>query len=517
MTPTSPAKLFWLSLLMLFWAFYGLMGRDTWKAEEALTLIPIMDWLDGLTSLWSTPAPLYTLVAGSIVRFGFVADLQDGARLASGFFTVISLLFTGLSARALFGPGFGLVAAIALVGGFGLMLRAHALLPDAALLAAWSILLYGVCVAKKQSLNAILAIGIALPMLTLGLRGLPDAATALMIILLPLLSPVWRDKRYLQSALRGLLLAMGAISFSLIYLWLTHNLDGWLQWHGIEQLLQIRPASTAYSELPWFTWPLWPLAVVAVWNEHRRFARAHELHLPLLAIALLLAVALVPSWSRDSALMPVLLPLALIAAYGIENLRRGAAQGFYWFGVIFFAFIAAAFWFYFSAIEWGFPSKLALRMAKMTPNYQSGAIKSGALMVAVSATLLWFIVIPLFPRAKIRPILVWATGMILVWVLLIALFKPWIEAGWAYRPLIADMSRQLPAGACLKTQVDPAMKALLRLHRKAPEKANCQWTLKLKQSNAAKPEVAPNVVVLWTGYRPRYKSQVYQLERRESN
>lgn len=516
MNPTPPAKLFWLILLLTFWAFYGLMGRDAWKAEEALALAPILDWTDGIASVWATPAPIYTLIAGAAIKLNLSGgDIQDGARLASGLFTCIALLFTGFSARMLFGPGFGTAATIVLVGGFGLMLRAHALLPETALLAAWSILLYGVIAARNHRFGGVLGIGIGLSLLTLGLRGLPDLLSGLLIVLLPLLSPAWRSRQYRQSIAYGLILAAGLIGIAVLYLWSSHNLSGWLQWHGINRLAPLRTPASAFSELPWFSWPLWPLALGAIWHAHRRLARTAELHLPLIAVAVLTASALVPAWSRDGALLPLLLPLALLAAYGVDNLRRGAAQAFYWFGVLLFAFLALAFWLYFSAIEWGYPTKLALHLARLTPTYQPGSVATSSYILAAGATLLWIIATPLFPRAKNRPILIWATGMILVWVLITALFRPWIEAGWAYRPLIADMSRHLPAGACLKTQVDPAMKTMLRLHRKAPEQASCPWTLKLVSQKSGKAKTPSTKTVIWEGYRPRYKAQVYRLERHE--
>lgn len=518
MSPTSPAKLFWLVLLLAFWAFYGLTGRDAWKAEEALALAPILDWLDGLTSVWSTPAPLYTLVAGVMVKLNIAGgNIQDGARLASGLFTCIALLSTGLSARALYGPGFGTAAAIALVGGFGLMLRAHALLPETALLAAWSMLLYGVIAARNRGISSVLAIGLALTLLTLGLRGLPDLIAGLLIVLLPLFSPAGRDRQYRQSVLRGLLLAFGLISISIVYLWASGHLSGWLQGHGLNRFFPLRTPASAFSELPWFAWPLWPLALGAIWHAHRRLARAQELHIPLITLVVLLAAALVPAWSRDGALMPVFLPLSLLAAYGLENLRRGAAQALYWFGVLLFAFFALAFWIYFAAIEWGYPTKLALHLARLTPGYQPGSVLTASIVLAASATLLWLIATPLFPRAKNRPILVWATGMILLWILIAALFRPWIEAGWAYRPLIADMSRHLPAGACLNAQVDPAMKTMLRLHRQAPVQATCPWTLKLVVRETGKSKAPLESNVIWEGFRPRYKAQVYRLERHDSD
>lgn len=514
MNPTSPANLFWLVVLLAFWAFFGLTGRDAWRAEEAWALSPILDWLQGTASIWSTPAPLYTLVAGLAIKLNLSGDLQDSARLVSGLFIVIAFLFTGLSARALFGPGFGPAAAIALVGGFGLMLRAHAMLPETALLAAWSVLLYGVIAARRPNISGSLAIGLALPMLLLGLRGLPDLAAALAIILLSLLSPLWRDRQYRKSILHGLLLAGGVIGLALIYLWASDNLGAWLQWHGLGRFMPTRPPTKAYAELPWLAWPLWPLAVAAIWHAHRRLARATELHVPLLAVAVLLIAAQAPAWSRDGALLPVLLPLALLAAYGVDTLRRGAAQAFYWFGVLFFAFLVLAFWVYFAALEWGYPTKLALRLARLTPSYQPGSVETFALVLAACATLAWIIATPLFPRAKSRPILVWATGMILVWILIATLFRPWIEAGWAYRPLILEMSRHLPADACLNAEVDPAMRTMLRMHLKAPVQADCAWKLTLvtRTEVGGEPQTDAQKHVLWEGFRPRQKSQIYRLE-----
>jgi hypothetical protein len=517
MNPTPPSKLFWLFLLLAFWSFYGLIGRDAWKAEEAVALTPILDWLDGLASIWSTPAPLYTLAAGFAVKMGLAGgDIQDAARLTSGLFTCIALLFTGLSARALYGPGFGSTAAIALVGGFGLMLRAHALLPETALLAAWSVLLYGVIAARNHPVSGMLAIGMALPLLTLGLRGLPDLIAGLLIVLLPLFSPTWSDRHCRKTVLRGLLLGVGVMLIGLVYLLASGDWNGWLQWHGPAQFAALRTPSSAFAELPWFVWPLWPLAFAAIWHEHRRLTRAVELHIPLLAVVVLLAAALVPAWSRDGALMPVFMPLALLAAYGVDNLRRGAAQAFYWFGVLLFTLLAFVFWVYFAAIEWGYPSGLAHHLARLTPSYRPGSVQAASYVLAGAATLLWLIATPLFPRAKNRPILVWATGMILIWILVAALFRPWIEAGWAYRPLIADLSRHLPAGACLNVaQVDPAMQTMLRLHRRAAVQASCPWTLKLAAKETGKSRSTPEHRVLWQGARPRYKSQVYRLEWRE--
>jgi len=152
---------------------------------------------------------------------------------------------------------------------------------------------------------------------------------------------------------------------------------------------------------------------------------------------------------------------------------------------------------------------IAKHLKQMTPLYQGGDIDPGTLLAAAAITLSWLLVIPLFPRAKARPVLVWATGMALTWFLLILLFRPWAEAGWGYRPVIDDLARQLPANACLKADVDPAMTAMLRLHLGKRYRADgeCAYWL----TSQAQPAGDETMRAIWDGYRPRDRRRHYRL------
>ena len=210
----------------------------------------------------------------------------------------------------------------------------------------------------------------------------------------------------------------------------------------------------------------------------------------------------------------MLVPLALLAAHGVDSMKRGAAQAFYWFGVVCFLFFAVAFWLSFAALEWGWPESTAARMVKLVPGHVAGQTESGMVLLAALATLVWLVAIPLFPRAKARPILVWATGMTLVWVLLIGLLRPWAEAGWAYRPLIGEMTRHLPADACLRADVDRDMATMLRLRLtdRYRTSGDCQyWLLQTDRKTTLATDWPAELV--WSGYRARAKDQVYQLYR----
>ena len=507
MNSTASAKLLWLLLLVVFWAFYGLTGRDAWKPDEALALAPILDAVPDLARTWAAPAPLYAWAAALLARLGAPwLNLQDGARLASGGFTLASMGFTALAARRLFGPGFGAILVLALLGCFGLMLRMHAMAPETAQLAAWSALLAGVAYGRDASRVGGVLIGLSLAALFLGLRGVPDLVAGMALLLLPLVSPQWRLPDYFRALRLGLGLAAAIAAVSLLMLHGDGHLDAWLCWHGPQRLTSGMGSFRAYSELPWFAWPLWPLALVALWHEHRRLGRAQELHFPLLALLAAMLATLGPSWTRDGALLPLLPPLALLAVHGVDRMKRGAAQAFYWFGVLTFLFFIFAFWTYFSALEWGMPARLAAHMVALTPSHRPGLVPVRSQFLAFTASALWLLAIPLFPRAKIRPVLVWASGMVLVWTLLIALFRPWLEAGWGYKPLIADMSRHLPAGACLKIDTDPAMRVMLRYHLHSKSVAKCPWVLV-----DADHKLATDGKPRWEGVRPRLNKSRYRL------
>lgn len=508
---TPPGKLFWLVLLVLFWAGFGLTGRDAWKAEEALAFAQVWHWLQfGRLPLES---PLYVLTSGVLARvFETGLDWQDGARLASGLFTLLTVLLTALAARRLFGPGYGAAATLLLVWAFGFMLRAHALLPETALMAAYALLLLGLVETRRGSTLGSWLLGLGLAGAVLA-RGLGDGLLGLAMALAVLVLPGHVERAYRRALPRGLLLAAGLLAAWMFILAGAGQLQAWwsLQSTGLAPLPR-----TGYllSMLVWYAWPAWPLAAWAIWHEHRKLGRGHPLHLPLLATALLFLAAHLPSLSRDGAALPLLLPLTLLAAHGVATLKRGAAQAFYWFGVTCFLFFLIAFWVYFAALELGWPPGLARHMARLVPDYAASAGRA-EIGLAGAASVLWLLAVPFFPRAQLRPALVWATGMALTWTLVIALFRPWIEAGWGYRPLVRGLAGHLPAGECVSLEVDPAAQVIFSYHlgdRVGGAGRDCPWLFVQGKAGNGYRDGYRSV---WQAVRPRQKDQAFQLLRRE--
>src|SRR5688572_1788173 len=159
-----------LAALCLAWILPGLVAHDPWKPDEAHTFGVVYELLRG--GSWIVPTlagepflkepPLYYLTAAlSGVVFSPLAPLHDAARLASGLYIALALLFCGLAGRELNGPGAGALATALLLGCFGLVLRGHQLIPHAAGIAGFAIAYYGCARALRGPLGGI-CIGIGL-------------------------------------------------------------------------------------------------------------------------------------------------------------------------------------------------------------------------------------------------------------------------------------------------------------------------------------------------------------------
>jgi hypothetical protein len=488
MLPTPLRHTLWISLVVLFWVGYGLTGHDLWKTDE----------LDALRSLEGAPH-LYALVASLLAKTAVATgfDFIDGARLASGLFTLAALGFLALAAQRLLGAGFGVAAVLAAMGTFGLMLRAHTLTPELALYAGYALLLHGVSLHSRSSHRAALVMGVA-SVWVFAARGMVDLVAAWIIVFAPLAFQSWRINSYRRAlTLYPLWLAV-ALLLWLALLSLHGGGASW--WHSVTTWPRIQAPSL--SMLTWFTWPLWPLALWAVWHERHRLARSVALQPLLIALVCLGVLSLLPAHSLEASALPLLAPLTLLAAQGVAWLRRGEAQGFYWFGALFFAFFAFAFWFYFSALQWNTHPRTAAHLLRLTPNYAQDSVNQIAVLLAVTATWVWIIVIPLFGRAAVRPVLVWATGMVLTWTLAFSLFGPWANAGWGYNTLVRDLHRNLPQQGCVTLAHDLPIAPLLRIELGTRIGQNCPWRIE-RAEGAAQP--------LWEGARPRDIRQRYRL------
>ena len=397
-------------MLGIAWTLPGLVGREPWKPDEAAAVGIVNNLVAGRGS-WvvpqlageaalETPPLVYLVAAGFVKLFASLLPLHDAARLASGVFMGLTFWFTALTARELYGRDYAGIAAIGLLGCVGWIVRAHELIPDVPLLTGISLGLYGLAVAARKPLlgGTALGIGIGVGFLC---RGLVAPAVLVAIALLQaVLSRLWRQPGFFVTLGSACLaaapwlviwpLALYRQSPDLFHQWLTQDLIGALFLTGAaEPALAWRQYLVL---LPWFAWPVLPLAIWTLWHSRRSLLKRPDLQLPLIALIVMFALLGLAASASDVYALPLLIPLTLLAVASLDTLRRGAISALDWFSIMTFGLIAMLLWIAWIALLTGWPSSIARALAAFQPGFE-GRFNWLAFLVAASSTFLWVAVV----------------------------------------------------------------------------------------------------------------------------
>lgn len=540
-----------LALVCALYLFVGLLGHDPWKNDDAFHFGVALSLIEGEggglpktpSLFWLETPPLFYWVAAACGRvFGAFLPLHDAVRLASGLFGALFLTLLAFSSRLLYKPAFatpldddpafsprrlaGNAAPLIAIGCLGLLLPLHDTQPLTAYLAASAATYGGLALLPQRPLA-----GGTLTGLGLGLGFLASGQVALLhlfpLLLFMPLHPHWRSK----ASWPGLLLAATlSVLFALIWpAWLALKYPGQESaWFGLvlETFQVLHFQSETWGRLPqfaellaWFAWPALPLAIWALVLNRQQLARP-AIALPLLGAILSLLVLLFFGEPRPLQALPLLVPLILQAASSAHLLRRGAANAFDWFGMMTFTFCAGMIWLGGIAMTAGVPAKIAHNFAKLEPGFV--AVFSPLVYgVALALTLAWLWMIFASPRSPWRSISHWAAGLTMTWVLLSALWMPWIDYGKTYRGVALQLRQALPESISCVTVHEVGFAQQVSIHYfvglrmiPASDKRSqaCSWLLVQRSARNEKP--MPGWKKTWEGHRPGDRSERLSLYQR---
>lgn len=531
----STAKVWLLALLCTVWLGTGLTGHDPWQPDDAYSFGLIYHILQSGDWLIPTLAgerhlehpPLFYMTAAFFARlFSPLLDLHDGARLASGFYTAFTLLFTGLAGRELFGSGRGWTAVIILIGCLGMLVRSHELITDLALLTGCAMMLYGYALGRRHIFlsGVFIGSGVGIGFMS---KGLIAPVLFVLISVVLLLFHTWRSRSFFTSLAVALLFALPWLivwpvllyqhSPELFMEWFwTHNVGRWLDY--IQTGHFARPFYYL-KMLPWFAWPALPLAAWKVWEERKRALHEAEFQLLLVSFfVMLLALSAVPS-ARDVYALPMLLPLVLLATAALPTLRRGAANALDWFGIMTFGLFAILMW-------WGWAGLLQDNHAKITrwlKSYQPGfepVFHATSFWIAFAFTVLWLFLVWRVGRSMRRAVLNWAGGITLVWVLAMTIWLPWLNNAKSYRTMVASLRQSLPMdyGCIASLHVGGTQRAMMQymgnIFTYAHMQPDCNLLLVQGESARKLVEAEKTWVKVWEGTRRGSKSEQFCLYQR---
>lgn len=470
--PSAPAgpnrALFLAGLLTLVWLFPGLIGHDPWKPDEAYSIGLIQHVLS--TGDWVVPAilgepflqnpPLYPLTAALFTKlFGWALPMHDAARLASGFYLLIAAGALSAAARELYGRGQSWLAPLAFVGALGLAPPAHTLIGDVGELAGFAVAIYGFALSLRRPVAGGVCIGIGTSVGFLCKGLLAPIAVVATAMLLPILDRRWRNRAYLGTCTIALAAAAPWAALWCGFLYQRSPMLFWQWWSGTSAFQRIAaapariPLALGYylTVLPWFAFPALPLAAWAVWEARRTWRERPDV---VLAVSLLAATLLALSFGairREALALPLLAPLAILAARGALQLRRGAASYFWWFSAFFGSFVLLMAWFEYSALELGFPGARHRHWLRLQPGYQAG-FEWWTVALAAALTLLWIALLRYARSLPARGMVAWCGGVCVVWAVALVMFLDYVDTGKTYRGVAAQIAQHVQKNRCVASR-----------------------------------------------------------------
>lgn len=513
----------WLLLLLAFaWLWPGVFGRDLWPGEPLLYAVIEQAQHDGRWWLpqadgsphWETP-PLYVWLSLLFLRvFDGWLNPYEAVRLSNVLLAAVSLAAMGGAGRALLGRRNGRTVVLVLIGCPGLLMMSHFIGGQLVTLCGLCLSFYALALARQKTVKAV-----ALTMagwLVLGLSGslLPLGAVMAVTALLAAQAD-WRNKRFVLT-----LLAAAGLALPLLFVWPLFlqrlSPQGFALWWqqyallpfgGFEQWTVRFSGGYYLKNLIWFAFPAWPLAVWTAWRL--RLHRECWGQLCLLWLGVFGLLLLCSPRRDENDLLVLLPPLAVVAAAQTDQLRRGAAAFFNWFGIMTFGVLAGFIWLGFFAMNFGWPAKLAERAAYFSPYYRSD-VDYFPVLVAVLFTPLWLLAITRkYVRGR-QAVTNWAAGLTLCWSLMLTLFLPWLDAAKSYRPVVAHLEAALPAPGCVSATVESIRLAWPQYAQTELGGEDCPYVVTLRQqtvpegwqqlAEAGRPRQRDEVLVLW--HRP---------------
>jgi 4-amino-4-deoxy-L-arabinose transferase-like glycosyltransferase len=457
--------------LLLFCAAYvlpGLFGRDPWRNAD-ITAFGYMASIAQGQSPWWAPAlggipaeaallPYWLGAAAIRLGTGWL-DPALAARLPFALLLVLTLAMTWYSCYHLarteaaqplafaFGGEADPVdyaravadgALLALIATLGLLQLGHETTPELAQLASASVFLYALAASPYRPRLAAWAALLSLP--ALAASGAPAVACLLggLGLLLSLRSSYAAVRRF------SLFLAIGSGAAAAA----ATALGAW-QWR-VDPSDSLTQVLGLLRQLAWFTWPTLPLAAWTLWRWRRHWLRRHiSVPLVLATVALLASTAM---GGNDRTLMLGLPALAVLAAFALPTLQRSSGAAIDWFSVFFFSLSALVIWVVYVAMHTGIPARPAANVLRLAPGFEP-SFSWLALALGLVGTGAWIGLVlwrtgrnrhPLW-KSMVLP----ASGVALCWLLLMSLWLPLLDYARSYRPLVQQVARLLPAGACV--------------------------------------------------------------------
>ena len=457
--------------LLLFCAAYvlpGIFGRDPWRNADLAAYGLMAAMAEGRTA-WLAPTlgglPVDAALLPHWLGAAFVAALGPwlggplAARLPFALLLALTLAlvwyatyhlarteaaqpvpfaFGGEAEPVDYARAIADAALLALIASLGLLQLGHETTPELAQLVAVALLLWSLAVAPYRAfagrLGAIAGLGV------LSASGAPAMALAMGA------GATLVCARSSYAVVRTTS-AWGAVG-PLAAICIGMLAQSW-RWR-VATGLDAGDAWSILRQWAWFLWPVWPAMLWALWRWRRHLTHRH-VSVPLIVVLSGLGANLAMG-GADRALMLALPGTAMLAAFALPTLKRGASAAVDWLSMCFFTISALAIWIIYVAMVTGWPAKPAANVAKLAPGFVA-AFSWFDLIPALIGTLSWLWLVRWrtgrHREAVWKSMVIPAGGVALCWLLLSTLWLPLLDYARSMRPWVERLALHVRPDDCI--------------------------------------------------------------------
>jgi 4-amino-4-deoxy-L-arabinose transferase-like glycosyltransferase len=311
---------------------------------------------------------------------------------------------------------------------------------------------------------------------------------------------------------------------ALFHEWLVNNNFG--RFLGFSNLgPPANPFGFYASTLLWYAFPALPLAGFALWTAWRRRgdgADRSNIQLPALLAVVIATVLGAAHDSRELYLLPLMLPLALLAAPGLVGLPSIGTQSLTLGARWILGTLALLLWLGWLVLVTGIPEALHSKLLDYQPGFEP-KVRWLHLALALAVTLAAGRVLASRQSSSGHAITQWVCGMTLCWALIMTLWLPYLDAGKSYRTMLRSLARQLPGDGCVASlYFGEGQRGLLvyfenvrTVQLELVPDAPCRTLLVQRTRSAGAPPPSGDWIPVWEGARPGDKNELYRLYRKD--
>jgi len=455
----------------------GTVGHDPWwKKGEAYGFGIIYHFYT--THTWLIPIdagapfmekpPLYYWTSVILCHLlNGILPLHDAARLASSFYMIITAVFTWKSARVLFRESsqsevMSKITLCLLLGTYGLVRYAHAMMTDVALLAGTAVAFYGMALLCawpehwKQS-GFWLGIGVGIAFMAKGLV-LP-AILGLSIFFLWCLLPQLHSRKTFWVMIAAFIVAS---PFLFVWPYLLYDYSPilfkeWFWENNIGRFLGFSVSKLGAENRPlfflWmtpvFAFPIFPLACTQIYCGRKQW-RHYSYLLPLIFSVTGMAVLLFSASGRSPYLLPLFIAFAPLATQGLIRIPTTILAGWNVFARIAITLSVIITWLIWLLLMQPIADRPLAWLPALFDKWLPVAFVYPesqwlACLVAIIITLFWVASFTLESRSAYSVARTWFLGAALIWCTIHTLLSPWINETRSFRTVLTQLVQYLEA------------------------------------------------------------------------